>query len=145
MDYRKIGQTYYIRFDKGDEMVSGIRDICIREHIDAAIYTGIGGCSHAEIQTFSPAKGAFESELIEGMLELISFTGNIVSNQNGDIAQHTHALYTYTKDGTHYFAGGHLKTSTVLYTAEIELRPVIGGTIRHKPSTETGTAFWDFE
>ena len=31
------------------------------------------------------------------------------------------------------------------YTAEIELRPVIGGVIRRKYDEETGTGFWDFE
>lgn len=32
----------------------------------------------------------------------------------------------------------------VLYTAEIELRPVLGGRIRRKYDPETGTGFWDF-
>lgn len=41
-------------------------------------------------------------------------------------------------------AAGHMKSVTVLYTAEIELRPVIGGTIKRKYDPETGTGFWDF-
>ena len=41
-------------------------------------------------------------------------------------------------------AAGHMKSITVLYTAEIELRPVTGGTIRRKYDPETGTGFWDF-
>jgi hypothetical protein len=32
----------------------------------------------------------------------------------------------------------------VSYTAEIELRPVIGGEIKQKYDEETGTGFWDF-
>ena len=32
----------------------------------------------------------------------------------------------------------------VLYTAEIELRLVMGGTIRRKYDAETGTGFWNF-
>jgi hypothetical protein len=32
----------------------------------------------------------------------------------------------------------------VSYTAEIELRPVIGGRIKRQFDAETGTGFWDF-
>ena len=75
------------------------------------------------------------------MLELVSLNGNVVSDDNGQLFHHTHALFTYKKDGEHRIAGGHLKSTTVLYTAEIELRPTIGGsigsltamhTVRHK-------------
>ena len=43
MDYRKYGDTVYIRMDKGDEIISGILDICKREGIASAVFTGIGG------------------------------------------------------------------------------------------------------
>jgi predicted DNA-binding protein with PD1-like motif len=42
-------------------------------------------------------------------------------------------------------AGGHLKATTVLYTAEIELRPTVGGAIGRKFDPETGTGFWEFK
>lgn len=54
----------------------------------------------------------------------------------------------YKKIGETYYirmAGGHLKATTVLYTAEIELRPTIGGSIGRKFDPETGTGFWDFK
>jgi len=38
-----------------------------------------------------------------------------------------------------------MKSLTVSYTAEIEIRPVTGGNIRRKYDEETGTGFWDFE
>ena len=58
---------------------------------------------------------------------------------------HTHALFSFKKDGQHGMAGGHLKSTTVLYTAEIELRPTIGGSIGRKFDPETGTGFWNFK
>jgi predicted DNA-binding protein with PD1-like motif len=42
-------------------------------------------------------------------------------------------------------AGGHLKATTVRYTAEIELRPTVGGMITRKFDPETGTGFWNFK
>ena len=144
MDYRKFGETYYVRMDKGDEIIAGILELCQREAIASAVFSGIGGCSAAEIQTFLPETGAFETQTLTGMLELVSMNGNVVSDENGARYHHTHAVFSYQTDGQHRMAAGHMKSVTVLYTAEIELRPVIGGTILRKRDEETGTGFWDF-
>jgi predicted DNA-binding protein with PD1-like motif len=145
MDYRKYKDTVYIRMDKGDEIVGGILDICGKEKICSAVFSGIGGCSEAQIQTFIPESGSFETRTVQGMLELVSLNGNVVSDTGGLFA-HTHVLFTYKDgNGAHCVAGGHIKAITVLYTAEIELRPVQGGTIGRQYDPETGTGFWSFE
>lgn len=144
MDYRKFGDTYYIRFDKGDEIISGILDICKRAKVESAVFSGIGGLSQAEIQTFIPAKGEFETETINGMLELVSVNGNVVTDEDMNYYSHTHSLVSYKIGDEHFVSGGHTKSLTVLYTGEIELRPVTGGAIKRKYNPETGTGFWDF-
>ena len=95
-------------------------------------------------KTFVPETGSFETQVVNGMLELVSMTGSITTDENKECCHHTHAIFSYKKDGKHLFSGGHIKSITVLYTAEIELRPVIGGTIKRKRDEETGTGFWDF-
>ena len=158
MEYKKIGETYYIRMDRGDEIIGNILEICRKESIPSAIYSGIGGCSNAELQVFIPESGSFETETIEGMLELVSLNGNVVSGDDAQLYHHTHALFSFKggnrdvdnivgghQDGQHGMAGGHLKSTTVLYTAEIELRPTIGGSIGRKFDPETGTGFWNFK
>lgn len=145
MDYRKFGSTYYVRIDRGDEIISTVLSICKNENICSAIFSGIGGCSKAEIQTFNPEKGIFETETITGMLELVSLQGSVVKSRDEDaLFHHTHAVFAYKEDGGHRISGGHIKSITVLYTAEIELRPVIGGSIGRKYDPETGTGFWSF-
>ena len=145
MDYRQYGGTVYIRMDRGDEIIGTILDICRREKIESAIYSGIGGCESAEIQTFIPEKGAFELQELEGMLELVSLNGNIVTDEAGTYYHHTHAMFSFKEGEEHRFAAGHIKSVKVLYTAEIELRPVVGGAIRRQYDPETGTGFWKFE
>lgn len=54
MDYRKIGDFYYLRMDRDDEIISKILEICKKEKISSAIFSGIGGCKEAEIQTYIP-------------------------------------------------------------------------------------------
>ncbi len=144
MEYRKIGETYYIRMDRGDKVVSGILEICRSEGIKSAIYSGIGGCSSAQIQTFIPEKGEFETEEVQGMLELVSLMGNVVTDSDNELHYHAHAMFAYKDINGHQTIGGHLKETTVLYTAEIELRPTVGGYIGRKYNEETGTGFWEF-
>ena len=141
MDYRRFGSTFYIRCDRGDQIVASILAVCGKEGIQSATFNGIGGCSYAAIQTFDPVEGAFHTEEKTAMLELVSLMGNVVDGAH----HHTHALFSYVEDGEHKVLGGHLKETVVLYTAEIELRPVIGGAIGRKQDPETCTGFWDFE
>ena len=145
MDYRKIGDTYYIRMDRDDEIIASILDVCRKEGVPSAVFSGIGGCKSAELQVFIPETGKFETEQFEGMLELVALNGNVVTGADGQLFHHTHAMFSFKKDGQHGMAGGHLKSTTVLYTAEIELRPTLGSTISQKFDPETGTGFWNFK
>ena len=142
MVYKFFDKIGYVRMDKGDEIISGLLDVCSKEGIKSAIFSGIGGCSEAEIQTFIPETGSFETRTLTGMLELVSLNGNITTDDEGNSYHHTHAVFSYKDNGEHQVAGGHLKSLTVLYTAEIELRPVIDGVIGRMKDSETGTGFW---
>ena len=144
MEYRKFGDCYYIRMDRGDKVVAAIEDVCRREGVRSATFSGIGGCSDAEIQVFDEAAGEFRSECVEALLELVSLAGNVISCDDGALSHHAHALFSYQEDGCQRILAGHLKETTVRYTAEIELRPVVGGTIGAELNVETGTYFWAF-
>ena len=145
MDYRKFNDTYYIRLDRGDELVACILDVCTREGVRSATFSGIGGCSDAQIQVFNAEAGSFETEHTEGLLELVSIMGNVISDPEGSLSCHAHALFSYREDGQPRIAAGHLKSTTVRYTAELELRPVVGGAISKKLDPETNTYFWHFD
>lgn len=145
MDYRKFGDTVYIRMDRGDEIIGSVLDVCRKEQIHSATFSGIGGCGEALIQTYIPENNTFEMQTISGMLELVSLTGNVITDGECEYYHHTHAVFSYKNGERHCVVAGHIKTITVSYTAEIELRPVIGGVIRRKYDKETGTGFWNFE
>lgn len=144
MEYRKYGDTFYIRMDRGDEIIEKILMVCKEEGIHSCTFNGIGGCGKAEIQTFIPETGIFEMRRLEGMLELVSLNGNVITDENGDYYHHTHAVFAYKVGEDHRVAAGHMKSIMVSYTAEIELRPVVDGEINRKYDSETGTDFWSF-
>ena len=86
MEYKKYGENYYVRLDRGDEIISSVLSICKTENIASATFYGIGGCSQAEIQTFIPEKGSFETETLSGMLELVSMSGNVALTSKRKVA-----------------------------------------------------------
>ena len=145
MEYRQYGDTYYVRMDRGDEIIERLMELCRKEHISSCTYSGIGGCGSAELQTFIPETGEFESTFLKGMLELVSLTGNIISDDTDNLFNHTHAVFSYKADDHHEMAAGHMKSIVVSYTAEITLKPVKDGNIKRQHDTETGTGFWKFE
>ena len=145
MEYRFFDGTAYVRMDTGEELIDTLLGFCREQKIASAVFSGIGGCSRVEIQTFIPERGTFETRVITGTLEMVTLNGNVTSIGEGEHNYHAHALLAYIEDGEHRMAGGHLKSATVLYTTEIEVRPVSGGVIRGKLDPETGTRLWSFE
>ena len=144
MEYRKFDGTIYARLDRGDEMIGVITDICRREKLESAVFSGIGACSSVEIQTFDPDRREFETMTVSGMLELVSLSGNVITDEDMNYYSHVHAILSYKEDGEHRMIAGHMKSMTTLYTGEIEIRPVTGGAIKKQFNEETGTAMWKF-
>ena len=144
MEYRNYNNVIYLRLDKGDEVLSSILGVCKKEGVRSCVFAGIGGCDYAKIGTFVIEKGTYNNFEKEGMLELASLNGDIKETDQGPQI-HAHACLSFEEDGQNKLIGGHLLALRVLITAEIEIRPVLGGVIKTKPGQVQGTQVWDFE
>ncbi len=144
MEYRNYNNIIYMRLDKGDEVLSSIIDVCKKEGIKSCIFSSIGGCDYAKLGTFRPSQGTYGEYEKEGMLVLVSLNGDIKDSEQGPLV-HAHACLSYEEDGQIKLTGGHLLALRVLITAEIEIRPVVGGVIKTKPGQIPGPKVWDFE
>lgn len=143
MDYKKFGNSVYVRFDKGDEVVSGILNICKKEKILSATYSGIGCCSEIVVSSYLPEKSTFKEQIKKGILDIASLNGNISSDENNEICSHTHAVFSFLSDTNNIeLTGGHLIKAVILYTAEIVINPVMNGTIRQMKDPITGVTVW---
>ena len=144
MEYRICNGIGYLRLDRCDGVIASVLEFCRREGIRSATFSGLGGCDLAEVKTFDPEKKTYGSRTLSGMLELASLWGDVTDDCNGGLAQHTHAIFAYVENGKHETAGGHLGEARVLITAEIEVRPIVGGVISRKTDPAWGTKVWDF-
>ena len=144
MEYRICNGIGYLRLDRGDGVIASVLEFCRREGIRSATFSGLGGCDLAEVKTFDPETKTYGSRTLSGMLELASLWGDVTDDGNGGLAQHTHAVFACVENGKHETAGGHLGEARVLITAEIEVRPIVGGVISRKTDPAWGTKIWDF-
>jgi predicted DNA-binding protein with PD1-like motif len=120
MELRKAGSQLIIRLDSGDEIAASLRKACIEHHVQYAHFSGIGACRSAEISHFDTKEKKYHSKKLEGMLEIVSLSGNITTVDNEPFV-HAHIALGLT-DFT--VLGGHLVRAEINPTCEIILSPL---------------------
>lgn len=101
-----VSHTFEIRFEPGDEILSGLTDLAKAEGITAAQVTGLGGLSSALLAFGDPSIGSFVFKLIpvDEKSELVSLVGT-VSLRDGEPSVHLHAVLALSDGST---VGGHV-------------------------------------
>ena len=144
MDCRKFSDKYYIRLDRGDEIIASLGELCKREGITVASVQGIGGCGSAAVGVFDPDSRTYHRQEVTAMLELISLDGN-VTEYEGQPYLHLHASFAYHDDrGEAKVLAGHLLEAVISLTGEIILTPA-DGRITRRYDDALGIRVWDFE
>ena len=142
MEYRKFDRDYYIRLDKGDEVIASLIALCEKEGITAGSVSGIGGCGYAAVGVFDLEKKEYVRREERTLLELVSLNGNITRYEGKPYA-HVHALFAYQKDGELGTLAGHLLEAQIELTGELVLSPENGG-IGRRYDEALGIRTWDF-
>lgn len=133
MEYKKFEDTYVVRLNKGEEVITKLREICQKEDIKLAEITGLGASNLVEIGVFNVNTKEYSTKIFEGMFEITSLIGN-VTRKDGDVYLHIHINFG---DETGDVKGGHLVKSNISATSEIIIRK-INGEIGRELSEEIG-------
>jgi predicted DNA-binding protein with PD1-like motif len=107
--------VFRTRFSAGDEILSGLTDLAIKQHITAGYITGLGGLSGALLAFGDPKVGAFKKVPITDKCELVSLVGDI-SERDGKPVVHLHAIVAFADGST---KAGHVIEAHVAPLAEI--------------------------
>lgn len=119
MTYAFDEDSYTLRFERGEEVVS-LLDNFIKEHdIKGGWIMGLGGLSLAELGFYDNVAQEYEWARFETPLELANITGNIAW-QNNAPAIHLHATIS---DASLHASAGHLREAVVSGTVEITIQP----------------------
>lgn len=142
MEYRQYHDKFYIRLDKGDEIIRSLTELCRREGVRAASVQGIGGCGKAAVGVFDPNTKTYRREEVEAMLELISLDGNVTLLDEEPFL-HLHASFAYHADGQPRLLAGHLLEAIIALTGEIILTPA-DASISRRYDDALGIRVWEF-
>lgn len=139
MEYRKFGDKYVVRLDKGEEIVYSLLKLCAWKDIKVAQVTGIGAVGEVTAGLFDTEKKEFISHTWTGDMEITALTGNITTKERKPY-EHLH-ITVAGRDGM--ARGGHLKRAVVSATAELFLT-VADGTVEREMSDEIGLNLMKF-
>lgn len=114
MKCKKSGNIYFIRIDRGEEIITELHRVCNEHQIKLGKISAIGAVNKPKIGFFELAKKQYHSKILDGDYEITSLLGNITT-MNGDIYLHIHINLA---DDEHRTFGGHLNEAVVSATCE---------------------------
>ena len=115
MESKKISNKYFIRIDRGEEIVSNLIEFCKERSIKLGRISAIGAVNESTIGIFDPLKKEYHSVELKGTYEILSIMGNITSN-NDQPYLHMHITLS---DSKYNAFGGHLNKAIVSATCEV--------------------------
>ena len=109
-------RTFAVIMDKGDEVLSSIKEFAARERISAAQITAIGAFSDVVLRYFDWDKKDYSNIAVREQVEVASLNGDVARAPDGKPAVHIH-LVVGKKDGS--AMAGHLGEAHVRPTLEV--------------------------
>lgn len=132
MEYKRFAGKIAVRLDKGDEIIDKIKEVCKKEGVKAAYFSGIGATDDFIVGVFDVIKKEYETQNFNGDYEINVLAGNVTTVAS---EPYVHAHITCT--GKNGVVGGHLLSGAISLTGEI-LIDVLDGEITRERNAELG-------
>lgn len=133
MQYAEFGNKYFLRLDKGEEIVGSLKYFCEKNKVALGQITGIGATNKVTLGLFDPEKKEYHSKEFTGNFEIAPLTGNITTMAGG-VYLHLHINISNEK---HISFGGHLNSAVVSATFEAIIEK-FDGTIEREMDPQIG-------
>ncbi len=134
MKYKKFGEYYVIRFDRGEELVKGLLDFSEKEGVRLGIVSGIGAADFMDVGLYSVEEKEYHSVELRGEMEITALNGNI-TEMEGKPYLHLHVSAGNSKMQVQ---GGHLRALRISGTGEVFVTVIEGTVGRKKDEKGTG-------
>lgn len=139
MDYRRFGDRYVLRIDRGEEVLEQVEKLCRAEGIAVGYAVGLGATDEVTLGLFNTEEKVYHKTTLTGPMEITSLIGNI-STMDGETYLHFHINVC---NGQMQVLGGHLNACRVSATCEITLTK-IEGTVERRFSDDVGLNLYEF-
>ena len=139
MEYRRFGNKIIARIDKGEEILTTIKEISLKENIKLASVQALGATDEFTVGVYKVDEKKYYANEFKGYFEIVSLTGTI-NTMNGEFYTHIHT--SAGNDKGEVF-GGHLNKAIVSATCEMVI-DIIDGNVDRKYDEETGLNVFRF-
>lgn len=139
MEYQKKGGLYFLRADRGEEILAVLKQFCEKEQIALGFVSGIGAVGRIKMGLFKTGEKRYVCKESTGEFEIVSLTGTITRM---DGAPYLH-LHIAAADESGVVRGGHLNEAEVSATAELVVFPG-SGAVGREFSEEIGLNLFQF-
>ena len=126
MAYRKFGDTYIVRMDPGEEILTQLKVFAEQEGVKLASVTALGAVKDFTVGVFDTGAKVYKSNRFQGVYEIVSLVGTI-NTMNDAFYCHLH-MCAADQEG-HAF-GGHLNEAVISATCELVVTCLPGRTDR---------------
>ena len=126
MEYRKFGDTYIVRMDPGEEILTQLKVFAEQEGVKLASVTALGAVKDFTVGVFDTGAKVYKSNRFQGVYEIVSLVGTI-NTMNDAFYCHLH-MSAADQEG-HAF-GGHLNEAVISATCELVVTCLPGRTDR---------------
>lgn len=140
MEYRKFGNHYVVRIEKGEEVLEQLTQLCRQEQIRVGTITGLGAANRVVVGSFDTTEKVYHKTELKGVMEITSLVGNI-STKDGEPYLHVHINVCDEQMQVH---GGHLNECWISATGEVTVTK-IEGVVEREMSEDVGLNLYRFE
>lgn len=131
LDSRLFENKILFRIDKGDELLTSLKQISKKHKVQLGTITGIGATDDATIGVFDMGEQTYHRIEINTFHEITNITGTL-STMNGESYLHLHITL-----GNPAVVGGHLIRAVICATCEGVI-DIINGRVDRKRDEKTG-------
>lgn len=122
MEYRRFGSTIIARIDRGEEILSAIRQIAEAESIRLASISALGATNDFTVGVYNVEEKQYHANEFRGNFEIVSLTGTI-NTMAGAFYAHLHMS---AGDEKGQVFGGHLNRAVVSAVCEMVITVIDG-------------------
>ena len=140
MEFKRFGDTYVVRLDRGEEIIASLTKLCEKEDIALGAIEGLGAADHVVVGLYDVGKEEYHKTELNGPMEITALTGN-VSRKDGGVYLHIHICLCDEAMNLH---GGHLNECRISATCELFVRAISGQVNRRFDADGVGLNLYDF-